>query len=168
MIAALTQLRSLTGLAAGAVRALAVAKSGRAHPRIDGRLRVGGLAEPITITRDRFGIPHVDAPSDSGALFGQGYAQAQDRLFQIELFRRAGRGRLAEVFGPRAIDADRFARRLGLTAIAEDDLEATAPGERELIEAFANGVNAAVAAFRVLPPEFAMTGATPEPWMAED
>lgn len=164
---AIAQLRSLSGLAAGAVRALAIAKSGRANPPISGRLRVGGLEERITVTRDRFGIPHVNARSDAGAVFGQGFAQAHDRLFQLELFRRAAAGRLAEVFGPRALDADRFSRRLGLSALSRNDLEATSAEARGLLEAFADGVNAAVATLPALPPEFAVTGAEPEPWRAE-
>ena len=164
---ALAQLRSLTGLAAGAMRALVIAKSGRANPPVSGRLRVSGLDQRITVTRDRFGIPHVEARTDAGAVFGQGFAQAHDRLFQLELFRRAASGRLAEVFGPRALDADRFARRLGLTALTRNDLEATSADARELLEAFANGVNAAIATLPALPPEFAITGAEPERWRPE-
>lgn len=164
---AIAQLRSLTGLAAGAMRALAIAKSGRANPPVLGRLRVDGLDERITVTRDRFGIPHVEAPTDVGAVFGQGFAQAHDRLFQLDLFRRAASGRLAEVFGPRALDADRFARRLGLDALSRGDLEATSAESRELLDAFANGVNAAIATLPALPPEFSITGAEPEPWRPE-
>jgi len=167
VIAALTQLRSLTGLAAGAMRALAIAKSGRANPPVSGRLHVGGLDERITVTRDRFGIPHVEASSDAGAVFGQGFVQAHDRLFQLELFRRAASGRLAEVFGPRALDADRFARRLALRGLTERDLEAASDEARVLLEAFAGGVNAAIATLPALPPEFAITNAPPEPWRAE-
>lgn len=167
VIPALTQLRALTGLAAGAMRALAIAKSGRSHPPVSGRLRVGGLDDPITITRDRFGIAHVEASTEAGAVFGQGFVQAHDRLFQLELFRRGASGRLAEVFGPRAVDADRFSRRLALTEVSEHDLEAASPEARELLEAFANGVNAAVATLPALPPEFAITGAAPEPWRAQ-
>ncbi|MYD66646.1 MAG: penicillin acylase family protein [Chloroflexi bacterium] len=164
---AIAQLRSLSGLAAGAVRALAIAKSGRAHPQVSGRLRVPGLDERITVTRDRFGIPHVEARSDTGAVFGQGFAQAHDRLFQLELFRRGASGRLAEVFGPRALDADRFSRRLGLTTLSRNDLDATSAEARGLLEAFADGVNAAVATLPALPPEFAITGTDPEPWRPE-
>ena len=77
---------------------------------------MGGLDDPITITRDRFGIAHVEASTEAAAVFGQGFVQAHDRLFQLELFRRGASGRLAEVFGPRAVDADRFSRRLALAA----------------------------------------------------
>jgi penicillin amidase len=167
VIRAVTQLRSLTGLAAGAMRALAIAKSGRSHPPVSGRMRVGGLDDSITITRDRFGIAHVEASTEAGAVFGQGFVQAHDRLFQLELFRRGASGKLAEVFGPRAVDADRFARRLALARVSEQDLEATSPEAHELLEAFANGVNAAVATLPALPPEFAITGADPEPWRAQ-
>ena len=167
MFDAFTRLRSLTGLAAGAVRALAVARGGRAHPPVSGRLRVAGIDEPVTVTRDRFGVPHVEAATDAGAMFGQGYVQAQDRLFQIDLLRRAAAGRLAEVFGPRALDADRFARRLGLASLAAGDVAAANADARGLLEAFAGGVNAAIATLPALPPEFAVTGAEPEPWRPE-
>ena len=164
---ALTRLRSLTGLAAGAMRALAVARGGRAHPPVSGRLRVGGIDEGVTVTRDRFGVPHVEAASDLGAAFGQGFVQGQDRLFQLELFRRAAAGRLAEVFGPRALDADRFARRIGLAGLAAGDVAAADADARGLLDAFAGGVNAAMATLPALPPEFAVTGAAPDPWRPE-
>ena len=168
MAAAFSRLRSLGGLAAAAARALAVARSGRSHPVVEGRLRVGGLDAAAEVVRDRHGVPHVEAASDAGALFGLGFVHGQDRLFQIELFRRAAAGRLAEVFGERALGGDRFARRLGFAARAERDLAASGAEARELLEAYAAGVNAAVAAQPALPPEFAFAGAEPAPWRARD
>jgi penicillin amidase len=163
----LAQLRSLAGLGAGVAKALAVAGSGRAYPRVDGGLEVDGLERRATITRDRFGVPHVEAASEADAIFGQGFVQAQDRLFQLELFRRAAAGRLAEVLGPSALEPDRFMRRLGIAGRAADDLTSSSAEERALLDAFAAGVNAAVATRRALPPEFAVLGVAPEPWRPE-
>ena len=157
----------MAGLASGVARAIALARTGRSHPRVDGRREVDGLAAPLAIVRDRFGVPHVLAGSEADAIFGQGFVQAQDRLFQLELFRRAGAGRLAEVAGARALDADRFARRLGLAGRADDDLASCGAAERELLEAFARGVNAGIGSLRALPPEFAVLRTTPEPWRPE-
>ena len=98
------QLRAMVGLASGVVQAIAIAKTGRSHPRVNGRLEVDGVEAPVSIVRDRFGVPHVKAGSEADAIFGQGFVQAQDRLFQLELFRRAGSGRLAEVAGARVLE----------------------------------------------------------------
>ena len=168
MAAALSRLRALGGIAAGVARALAVARSGRSHPVLDGRLRVGGLDAAAEVVRDRHGVPHVEAASDAGALFGLGFVHGQDRLFQIELFRRAAAGRLAEVFGARALGGDRFARRAGFAARADRDLAASGAEARELLEAYAAGVNAAIDAQPAPPPEFAFTGVAPERWSARD
>ena len=161
------QLRAMVGLASGVVQAIAIAKTGRSHPRVNGRLEVDGVEAPVSIVRDRFGVPHVKAGSEADAIFGQGFVQAQDRLFQLELFRRAGSGRLAEVAGARVLEADRFARRLGLAGRAERDLAACSDAERALLAAFARGVNAGIRSLRALPPEFAVLRAAPEPWRPE-
>ena len=157
----------MASLASGVAQAIALAGTSRSHPRVDGRIEVAGSAAPIAIVRDRFGVPHVQAGSEADAIFGQGFVQAQDRLFQLELFRRAASGRLAEVAGPRALDADRFARRLGLTGRADRDLAACRDPERGLLDAFARGINAGIRSLRALPPEFAVLRTTPEPWRAE-
>ncbi|HPQ16835.1 MAG TPA: penicillin acylase family protein, partial [Bryobacteraceae bacterium] len=83
----------------------------------------GTLAAPISgkavIVRDTLGIPHITAATIEDALFLQGYATAQDRLWQMDGLRRLAAGRLAEVFGPAALESDREARRLRIDRIAE-------------------------------------------------
>lgn len=74
--------------------------------RIDGELRVAGLRQPVEIIRDRQGIPHIYARNDDDLFFAQGYVMGQDRLWQLEMWRRWREGRLAEVFGPKAFDYD--------------------------------------------------------------
>src|SRR5712671_7104963 len=79
-------------------------------PQVEGRIAVQGLKAAVTIARDGDGVPLITAADDEDAAFGLGFAHAQDRLFQIELMRRNGAGRLAELFGAQAIDTDRQVR----------------------------------------------------------
>ncbi|MGH6976543.1 MAG: penicillin acylase family protein, partial [Stellaceae bacterium] len=83
-------------------------------PQTSGTIVVSGLSTPVTITRDAHGIPTIVAKTDTDAAFALGYVHAQDRLFQMDLMRRYGAGRLAEWFGAVALPADRFTRTLGL------------------------------------------------------
>ncbi len=163
----LEDLRLLPQLAAGAARALAVASGGRAHPRLDGRAEARGLREPATIVRDRFGVPHVYANSEAGAIYGQGFVHAQDRLFQMDIQRRLASGRLAEAAGERGVETDRLMRRLGFADRAARDLTTISAEDRELLRAYAAGVNAGMRSLRALPPEYAVLQSRPEPWHPE-
>ena len=137
-------------------------------PRVEGELRLQGLSAPVEIQRDRYGIPHIRAGTLEDAVFALGFAHAQDRLWQMEMNRRIAAGRLAEVLGPGALETDRFLRTLGVRRAAEANLRAVDAETRALLEAYARGVNAFLAADPVLPPEFWMTGARPEPWSPAD
>jgi penicillin amidase len=138
----------------------------RALARIDGELRVPGLGAEVRVIRDRWGVPHIYAQSTDDLFFAQGYVAAQDRLWQMELWRREAEGRLAEIAGPRAVDRDRMARLLKYRG-PMDDREWTSyhPDARRIMAAFVNGVNAFIRqnADR-LPVEFTLTGIRPEPW----
>ena len=163
----LEDLRSLPGQAAAAARSLAVASSGRAHPRLDGRVAARGLREPVRIVRDRFGVPHVYAATEAGAIYGQGFVHAQDRLFQIDVQRRVAAGRLAETVGERGVETDRLMRRLGFADRAGRDLASLDPDDRELLIAYTAGVNAGIRSLRALPPEYTLLQTRPEPWHPE-
>ena len=140
-----------------------------ALPDTEGTLRVVGLAEPVEVHRDEYGIPHVWARSIEDATFAQGFLHAQDRLWQMELVRRAVQGRLAEVMGEAALDTDRFMRRLGLWNAALAARDALDEEERRLMAAYAAGVNAAREAHSgALPPEFIALRYEPEPWAPVD
>ncbi|MDQ3809012.1 MAG: penicillin acylase family protein [Chloroflexota bacterium] len=163
------------GVAAGATGALAAGALGyflrRPLPQLDGEVRVKGLSAPVQIVRDRWGIPHISAGNALDALFGQGFCHAQDRLWQMELTRRFATGRLAEVFGPLALDVDRFHRRLGLHRAAEIEWGAAESGLRDALGAYAAGVNACIDAAvgsGKLPVEFVLARFTPEPWQPRD
>ena len=164
------------GLGALALLLLAAAAAGAGFlwmrgslPVIDGERAVSGLAAPVEIVRDRHGVPHVLAASEEDALFALGYVHAQDRLWQMEMNRRIGAGRLAEVLGPAALDTDRLLRVLGLYRRAEATLPHLEPGAQRRIAAYAGGVNARMEAREgPLPPEFLLLGFEPEPWSAAD
>ena len=137
-------------------------------PQTKGEIRLAGLAAPVEILRDRYGIPHIFAASLADASFALGYVHAQDRLWQMEMSRRIASGRLAEIVGAGALETDRFLRTLGVRRSAEANLRTLDAETRQLLDAYAAGVNAFLASEPVLPPEFWLTGARPEPWTPAD
>ena len=162
--------------AAGALVVLAAAGAAGGYlwlrgslPEIDGERAASGLAAPVEVVRDRHGVPHVFARTEEDALFALGYVHAQDRLWQMEMNRRIGAGRLAEVLGAPALDTDRLLRVLGLHRRAEATLAHLSPRARRRIDAYVNGVNAWMKGRTgPLPPEFLVLGFDPEPWTAAD
>jgi len=135
---------------------------------IDGTVKVAGLKQPVEIIRDQQGIPHIYAKNDDDLFFAQGYVMAQDRLWQLEIWRRWREGRLAEAFGPKAFDYD-ARTRLMMFRGPFDATEWTSyhPDAERLFTAWANGLNAWVAEHADnLPVEFKLTGIKPEPWTA--
>lgn len=129
---------------------------------------VPGLAAPAEILWDERGVPHIWGASAEAAVFAQGWAHARDRLWQMELVRRAVQGRLAEVLGEPGLDTDRFMRRLGLWRAALQSEPLLSPTERRLLRAYAAGVNAALdTRHGALPPEFLALRYRPEPWRPE-
>ena len=140
----------------------------RSLPEIAGEIAVAGLAAPVEILRDRYGIPHIFARSEQDAHFALGFAHAQDRLWQMEMNRRVASGRLAEVLGESALETDRFLRTLGVRRAAQANLRHLDEETRRHLDAYAAGVNAFLDTRPVLPPEFLMLRVTPEPWTALD
>ncbi|MCY3731361.1 MAG: penicillin acylase family protein [Rhodospirillaceae bacterium] len=131
----------------------------RSLAQIDGEQRLTGLREPVEVIRDAWGIPHIYAQNDEDLFFAQGYVMAQDRLWQMEMWRRWREGRLAEIFGPEALDYDRRTRLLMFRG-PFDDSEWTSyhPDAKRLFDAHARGVNAYVEQHRDnLPVEFQPT-----------
>ena len=130
-----------------------------------GRHVLPGLAAPAAVTFDEWAIPSISADTELDVLRVQGFVHASDRLWQMELFQRVARGRLAELFGPAVLDADRLMRTLDLWSAAGRELDAMAETERALLEAYAEGVNARIASWRgPWPPEFLILGIEPQPW----
>jgi penicillin amidase len=140
---------------------------GRRLPKVTGRLRLAGLGGPVTIRRDGFGIPHVEAISAHDAWFALGLCQAQDRTFQLETLLRAGRGTLAELVGGQGLPVDRLSRRIGFHRTAGEQLAVQPDQVRASIEAYARGVNAGLAAGR-RPHELALLRRHSTPWTPLD
>ncbi len=129
-----------------------------------------GLQKPVNIRRDERGIPHIEATNDADLYFAQGFATAQDRLWQMDLLRRRARGELAEIFGRTVLAEDKLHRTYGFAALA-DALGAQSPPEaRTVLEAYAAGVNAYIESLdaQTLPPEFQLLQYKPRPWRPAD
>ncbi|HEU0158062.1 MAG TPA: penicillin acylase family protein [Hyphomicrobiaceae bacterium] len=142
-------------------------------PSTAGSLVLEGLSAPVAITRDREYVPHIFASSRHDLLFALGFAHAQDRLWQMELSRRSGQGRLSEIFGERTFTTDVFLRTLDLYGHAERSLAALSPEDRADLDAYARGVNGFMTRrtgwFEPrFAPEFILLRHTPEPWRPAD
>lgn len=141
-----------------------------ALPVTEGRLQVEGLRAPIRIERDPDGVPTIRAGSAEDAWYGLGFVHAQDRLWQLETQRRVGAGRLAEAFGPAAVDSDRFLRALGVRRTAQAQWDHASPAVRAMLAAYAAGINGYLRDhLRARPPEFVLLGlGPPEAWSPVD
>lgn len=136
---------------------------------IDGELKLAALKEPVEVLRDRWGIPHIYAKNTHDLFFAQGFVAAQDRLFQIDLWRRQANGEMAEAFGPEHVEADRFARAMMYRGKSEEEWESYAPDTKEIATAFTGGINAAIDHLgEKLPIEFQILGIKPKKWKPED
>lgn len=111
-------------------------------PQVRGELEVDGLVSTVEVLRDDLGVPHIYATNQHDLFFAQGYTHAQDRFWQMDFWRHIGSGRLSEMFGESQVDTDRFLRSLGWEALAEEEWEAIESPSREILESYADGVNA--------------------------
>ncbi|HSV30129.1 MAG TPA: penicillin acylase family protein, partial [Candidatus Omnitrophota bacterium] len=138
-------------------------------PRIEGRMPIKGLNMTATVARDHYGVPRITARSVRDAYFAMGWVHSQDRLWQMELQRRVGAGRLAEIVGDKGLPNDRFMRTLGLYRLAEAGFDKLDKPTRDALTAYAEGVNAWTDAhWHRLPVEFVLLGVRPEPWKPAD
>ena len=151
-------------LSAAAHRALAV---------ISGKLQAHGLQLPVQVLRDRWGVAHIYAQNQHDLFFAQGFVAAQDRLFQMELWKRAGQGRLAEILGPAFLARDVNARLLHYRGDMKAEYESYSPDTLAILTAFTDGINAYIASLTTpgspgLPVDFQLAGFSPDPWHPED
>lgn len=138
-------------------------------PQTSGTLTVDGLSAPVTIMRDDLGIPHIVAANQDDLFFAQGFVQAQDRLFQMDLWRRSVQGRLSEVLGSNFIERDAMTRRMQYRGSLDVEWASYGGDAKAIAAAFTRGINAWIALAREqLPEEFAIAGWEPEPWAPED
>ncbi|NJD60537.1 MAG: penicillin acylase family protein [Anaerolineae bacterium] len=143
----------------------------RSFPTTRGEIKISGLDEAVDVYRDTYGIPNIYAQTPHDLFFAQGYVTAQDRFWQMDFWRHIGSGRLAEMFGSSEVATDTFLRTMGWARIAQQELDAMAPDELALMQAYADGVNAYLTDHQgaALSLEYAVLkllngGYTPEPW----
>jgi penicillin amidase len=148
----------------------------RAHAAlatINGKLIVHGLQQPVKVLRDRWGVAHIYAQNQRDLFFAQGFVAAQDRLFQMELWKRSGQGRLAEILGPAALLRDINARLLRYRGNMQSEYASYSPDAEPILRAFTDGINAYIRELkspgsRGFPIEFQLAGFEPEAWKPED
>ncbi len=141
----------------------------RPLPQLNGIATLPGLQGEVTVERDNWGVPHIRAGSVEDAVEAQGYVVAQDRLWQMDLLRRASRGQLSEILGPGTLKIDMDFRNLNFGRAAERELQEMNPESRKLLEAYARGVNRFIEQHReTLPMEFTLLKYKPLPWQPTD
>ena len=136
--------------------------------QIEGSITLEGLEKKVEVLRDRWGVPHIYAETQRDLFFAQGFVAAQDRLYQIEIWRRTGAGELAEVFGPDFIERDRMARLFRYRGDMDAEWESYSPDTKEIATAFTAGINACIQqAGDRLPIEFELLDFKPGEWKPE-
>lgn len=140
-------------------------------PVIEGDLVLDVLEKEVEVVRDSKGVPHITAASDADLYRAQGYVQAQDRLFQMDLARRQASGRLAEVVGAAAVDTDKFYRTFSLRDAAEKSFDGYSDEAKQVLQWYADGVNEFIAYAKEknkLSYDFKLLGYEPEEWSPVD
>ncbi len=137
-------------------------------PPHEGMLQMRDLKGRVEIVRDEHGVPHITAELEHDLWFAQGFCHGQDRLWQLERFRRFARGTLSELLGESLIGVDRFYRRLGVQRHSKRDWPLLGADARKILRWFSEGVNAAIDSFDELPPEFQVLGIEPDCWSPVD
>ncbi len=141
----------------------------RSLPQLDGNIAIAGLTQPVTIDRDQWARPWIRASSIQDAVTAQGFVMAQDRLWQMDLLRRAAAGDLSEIFGALALKFDEDSRTLGMRQAAERAAADASPEIRGMLDAYARGVNENIAQRAKKPPlEFVALGYRPRAWTPAD
>lgn len=136
---------------------------------VSGELKLSGLKQPVEVLRDRWGIPHIYAQNSHDLFRAQGFVVAQDRLFQIDLWRRVGVGELAEIYGESSLEGDRFARLMLYRGDMQAEWSSYSADAREIATAFTDGINSYIEQLGDrLPIEFQLLGYRPKKWRPED
>ncbi len=157
-----------TGLAAAAAAAAWHFLARRPLPKQKGTIELPGLEAPVRVRRDRWGVPHIEAERHADLWFAEGFCHGQDRLWQMDFYRRVVCGRVSEFAGEEGLPVDRLMRTLGMRRTALREEEALDPELRALLERFCEGVNAAAASARARPFEMQLLRLDFEPWRPAD
>lgn len=137
-------------------------------PSSEGQFSSKKIKDTIEVTRDKSGVPHILAKNDADAFFAIGFLHAQDRLWQMEMIRRLGAGRLSEILGQNAVERDQMMRTFGFERAVNKAWDHLDDQAKNSLISYANGVNAFLETDPVLPPEFLIFGHKPEPWRPLD
>jgi penicillin G amidase len=157
-----------TGLAAAAIGAAWHWLARRPLPKQTGTIELAGLNGQVRVRRDRWGVPHIEALDAADLWFAEGFCHGQDRLWQMDFYRRVLSGRVSEFAGAEGLPVDRLMRTLGMRRTAEREAAALDPELLALLERFCEGVNAAAASARALPFEMQLLRLEFEPWRPAD
>jgi penicillin amidase len=157
-----------TGIATAATAAAWHWLARRPLPKQQGTIALGGLEGRVRVRRDRWGVPHVEADAKPDLYFAQGFVHAQDRLWQMDFYRRAVEGKISEMAGEEGLPIDRLMRTLGIRRVAAAEAEQLDPELRALLERFCAGVNAAAASATALPFEMQLLRLQWKPWRPVD
>jgi len=169
--------RAKAGLMAGVVGTGIVAATGAAAwhwlarrplPKQKGTIVLDGLEGPVRVRRDRWGVPHVEAESAADLWFAEGFCHGQDRLWQLDFYRRVVSGRVAEMAGEEGLPIDRLMRTLGIRRTAEREAATLDPELLALLNRFCEGVNAAAADAKAMPFEMQLLRLAWKPWRPVD
>ncbi|PAV30920.1 penicillin acylase family protein [Virgibacillus profundi] len=143
----------------------------RTLPQVEGEIELPMLEQEVTVITDENGVPHIQAANEHDLYIAQGYIQAQDRIFQMEMSRRQASGTLSEIVGESAVDHDKYFRSLGLRRAAEKSYDIYTDESKEVLQWFADGVNQYINEAKennTLPIEFTLMGAVPAEWTPLD
>jgi penicillin amidase len=157
-----------TGIATAATAAAWHWLARRPLPKQRGTVELDGLEGRVRVRRDRWGVPHVEADAKRDLYFAQGFVHAQDRLWQMDFYRRAVEGKISAMAGEEGLPVDRLMRTLGIRRVAEREAEELEPELRALLERFCAGVNAAAAGATALPFEMQLLRLRWKPWRPVD
>jgi penicillin amidase len=135
-------------------------------PEYEGEISAAGISGETDIYRDSLGIPYIYAGSDEDAAFALGYLHAQERLFSMDLVRRAGEGRMSEIFGSQTLPFDKMFRTVGIRNFAYENINRINPDVRRILEAYSKGINRFIKEGN-LPAEFGVLGYDPYEWKPE-
>ena len=137
-------------------------------PVLDGEITAAGLSAPVSIDRDRLGVPTLRGESHLDVIQALGFLHAQDRFFQMDMFRRGAAGELADLLGEPLVETDSLNRRHRFRALARKALEKAPKTEKAIYEAYARGVNQGLRTLDAKPVEYLLLRADPAPWLPED
>jgi penicillin amidase len=157
-----------TGIATAATAAAWHWLARRPLPQQSGTIELDGLEGRVRVRRDRWGVPHVEADRLDDLYFAQGFVHSQDRLWQMDFYRRAVEGKIAAMAGEEGLPVDRLMRTLGIRRVAEREAAALDPELRALLERFCAGVNAAAESASALPFEMQLLRLEWKPWQPVD